>query len=234
MSEGQGWETLVLNFFLHTAWLFLTEHLPCFGSQQLQDEPQPWEHWDELCKRARELAPSCSNKQQCPAANLSPKTPPEMLPLLSTQAKCNPWTGTCHELEKKGCWAASWQQILGDRGTFIPPAACIPGLGEQGSLAGFPRAGRATQASWAVLPKLLLLEATAFLACIPGPFCPSDRHSVCPRRGGRPNPAVGGRGRLVRGCAQPGAGLLKSGRASPLVFNLLWIVAIIIRIISSR
>lgn len=45
---------------------------------------------------------------------------------------------------------------------------------------------------------------------------------------------LGRRGWLVRGCAQPGAGLPKSGGASPLGFNLLWIVAIIIRIISSR
>lgn len=71
----------------------------------------------------------------------------------------------------------------------------------------------------------------------PGPLLPVGlaQHASLARKGGEGQilPS-GGRGWLVRGCAQPGAGLPKSGGASPLGFNLLWIVAIIIRIISSR
>lgn len=55
--------------------------------------PQAWEHWGELCKKPKGLAPSRANKPQRPAANPSPKTPSEMLSLLTTQRKCNPRAG---------------------------------------------------------------------------------------------------------------------------------------------
>lgn len=154
-----------------------------------------------------------------------------MLPLHSTQTKCNP--RTCHEPEEKGCWAESWQQTLGERGTLTPAAARVLGAGEEAVLAS------------PVLAELRR-QAGQWVLCCPSPRCsrqlpsaswaPSARQigTACvPSKGGT-NPAIGGRGWLVQGCAQPAAGLLKSGRASPLVFNLLWIVAIIIRIISSR
>lgn len=107
-------------------------------------------------------------------------------------------------------------------------------VGEESSLASqcwqshAHKLGRGCWAAWIpaapgnCLPCLLL-----------GPFWLAQRHSVCPSQGTarlcHPDTRW-----LQQSRAQPSASLLQPGKASPLLFNLLWIQAIIIRIISSR
>lgn len=200
MSEGQRCEMLLSNLFPDTAWLFLPQHLPRFGAQRLQDEPQPWEQWGELCKSARGHTPSRASKLRCPGSKPQPQNPlGDAVPPHRPRAKRNPWTTFLPRAGGEAMLAANvWR--TGGLLFLLPLESPVPG--GRGILAGFPGAGRAAQASWAVgdvLPEPLLLQATASLARVLGPFCPSDRHSVCPRRGRRrggwwikPNPAVGG------------------------------------------
>lgn len=131
--EGKGWEAVFINFFPHTARLFQPEHLPYFE--------------DEL---------NCGSTDTCSArglgdlplsaqtANPRRKKPLELLPLLSTQAKHNPGTGSFHkDVEQKAGSTPSENGGL----LFLPP-----GKGGWGILPGFPMlAEPCTQAGQRVL-----------------------------------------------------------------------------------
>lgn len=114
MSEGQAWETLVLNFFPTQPGCFTQSISPVLGNSDCR---MSHNHRNTGMNSVRAQADlPCPVQTNCDAQEqtLSPKTLSEMLSLLSTQAKRNPWTGTFHEPEEKGCWAESWQQILGE------------------------------------------------------------------------------------------------------------------------